>query len=550
MLPIGFLSAIALSANSFAAIPVNLAHQQFTSPAASITASALLNQAGLKEINRSSDQNRTLHVRVQQTYLGYSVWGADAVIHIPQGDKAGKNISDVIATVQANKGSMNGTIYQNIQHDLPSAPTDASQAAVNAAIGLFQGNTGVKTAPQQIQSQLIVYLDKNNKAHWAYHISFYVQEDASHELPSKPNYILDAMTFVPYAQWDNLQTVDNVKAGGFGGNPKSGKYIYDGSSGNLPAFPIQRNSVISSCYMQNDDVTVYSKRWFIKMGENFSCLNTDAQHGNIYWDADQDASNGGYSPANDAMFDGLVIKHMYQDWYGIPVLKQDNKPMMLTMVVHAHMQNAYWDGQEMVFGDGGSVLYPLTSIGVGAHEISHGFTEQHSKLEYQNQSGGLNESFSDMAAQAGEFYAFGHNSWVIGSEIFKGDGAIRYMDQPSKDCQAGKAPGQGCSIDNMDEYVALSTYADTLPENERQSFIVHTASGVFNHAFYLLANSAGWNVRKAFDVMVQANSHYWTSTTDFDGAACGVLSAAKDLNYDQVAIKSVFKAVDVDISQC
>src|SRR5690606_23439834 len=132
--------------------------------------------------------------------------------------------------------------------------------------------------------------------------------------------------------------------------------------------------------------------------------------------------NDGYSPMNDAMFAGLVIKRMYREWYNLPALVENGKPMMLTMVVHNPIDNAYWDGQKMTFGDGVYTFYPLTSLGVRAHEVSHGFTEKNSNLAYYGQSGGMNDSFSDKAAQAAEYYAYGKNSWEIGPEIFKKKG--------------------------------------------------------------------------------------------------------------------------------
>ncbi|WP_171523426.1 M4 family metallopeptidase, partial [Acinetobacter baumannii] len=68
-----------------------------------------------------------------------------------------------------------------------------------------------------------------------------------------------------------------------------------------------------------------------------------------------------------------------------------------------------------------------------------------------------------------------------------GSGALRYMDQPSRD---------GRSIDNASQYY--------------NGIDVHHSSGVYNRAFYLLANSPGWDTRKAFEVFVDANRYYWT----------------------------------------
>jgi pseudolysin len=240
---------------------------------------------------------------------------------------------------------------------------------------------------------------------------------------------------------------------------------------------------------------------------------------------------------NDALFGGEVIKNMYFKWYGVPVLTKGGKPMQLKMVVHARMDNAYWDGSKMTFGDGISTFYPLTSLGVAAHEISHGFTEQHSGLAYYAESGGMNEAYSDMAAQAAEFYAYnGKNSWQIGPEIFKqADRALRYLDQPSKDCN-GKKPGNWCSIDDASQYYS--------------GLDVHFSSGVFNRAFYLMGTAEGWDAKRAFDVMVLANQNYWTKTSTFQQGACGVINAAKDLEYDVAVVKAAFEGVKVDTSSC
>lgn len=230
---------------------------------------------------------------------------------------------------------------------------------------------------------------------------------------------------------------------------------------------------------------------------------------------------------------------MYRNWYHVPVLVNEDgiTPMVLKMYVHTAEQgdNAYWDVKKgaAFFGDGKDFCYPLTSLGVIAHEASHGFTQQHSDLNYEGQSGGLNESFSDMAAQAAEAYAYnGANSWQIGGEILKErNKSMRYMKQPSKNCR-GKVPGNECSIDDASQYVD-----DMDP---------HHSSGVYNQFFYLLSTSAGWTTETAFGVMVEANHHYWTSTATYNSAACGVLQAAADLQMDPAAIKAAFAQVKVD----
>jgi pseudolysin/vibriolysin len=183
----------------------------------------------------------------------------------------------------------------------------------------------------------------------------------------------------------------------------------------------------------------------------------------------------------------------------------------------------------MVFGDGDQYFYPFVVLDVTGHEISHGFTEQHSGLEYTGQSGGMNEAFSDMAGEAVEYFDRGSNDFMVGADMVKpatvpllGMAAMRDMCTPSND---------GASIDSARDY------SDALD--------VHYSSGVYNRAFCLLARTSGWNTRKAFEVFHDANALYWGPQETFDGGACGVEQAAADRGYVQADVAAAFNAVDV-----
>lgn len=536
---LGILSiSLGCMSSAFAAKPVDLSHQS-VSVLKSFVVPA---QSGVKQLSSSVDFNQTEHVRIVQTYAGYPVWGADAVVHAPHGHK------DSITKIMAGNNSavtMNGTMYQDLNQDLHNSPafifsSEQANKALQKLIQSYEKKTVGKVDIKDSKSNLIVFVDKNKKAHWAYLVEFYA--NAGKPTVAKPIAIIDAMTLEVYQQWNNLQTIEDAAGGGFGGNEKEGKFTYDGMKGNLPKLTITREPTNNMCYLQSKDVIVKDVRKNYDVYQ-FGCETPNAEHDNTFWNGDIDAVNGGYSPADDAMFAGMVIKNMYQEWYGeSPLIEKDGNPMTLSMCVHMeNYDNAYWDGRQMTFGDGESMFYPLVSIGVAAHEISHGFTEQHSHLTYWAQSGGMNEAFSDIAAQAAEYYAYGHNSWQIGPEIFKApDEALRYMDQPSKDCKGGE-PGNWCSIDNASQY--------------NDGIDVHYSSGVYNRLFYLLGTTKGWNTKMAFNVMVQANQNYWTADSTFAAGACGLLKATEDYHkidhrYNLDAVKNAIAGVGIDISSC
>ncbi|OCH97103.1 zinc protease [Legionella jamestowniensis] len=531
--PIVASLALTMASSVKAADPVSLQTESFkqlqqqfhiTLPGVSKPASAITIN-NLQFLKQNTDKNHITHIRLQQEYAGFPVIGGYAIVHT---SSTAKGLSQTQKDV-----SMNGKIYRGLQEELGQPSADFvknGQVALEKFKATYQDKevSAEKVTP-------VIYIDSNNQAHWAYKVSIFVRH--TDKIPERPTAIIDASSKKPFIQWNDIKTRRvPAKGMGFGGNQKVGMVAYGKE---LPLLDITRERIGATCYMENEDVKVVDMEHEYHSPNKpmkFRCKKS-VDNTLTFWtgrDGDgYDRDNGAYSPTNDALYAGYVIKHMYSDWYGVPALtKADGSPKQLVMRVHygEGYENAYWDGEQMTFGDGESMLYPLVSLGVGGHEISHGFTEQHSNLEYYGQSGGMNEAFSDMAAQAAEFYSTGKSSWQIGAEIMKEDSgwdALRYMDRPSRD---------GSSIDTADEY--------------NSGLDVHYSSGVYNHLFYILANKPGWDTRKAFDVMVKANMDYWTPYSTFDEGGCGVLSAAKDLNYSLDDVKASLEEVAVKYDFC
>lgn len=109
----------------------------------------------------------------------------------------------------------------------------------------------------------------------------------------------------------------------------------------------------------------------------------------------------------------------------------DNGHKLISFVHYdVNFVNAFWNGQFMTYGDGnGSNITPLTALDIVAHEITHGLTSHTANLIYQNESGALNEGFSDIFAAAVEKWARPNNyNWDIGEDIGV---VIRSMDNPN-----------------------------------------------------------------------------------------------------------------------
>jgi pseudolysin len=519
--PVNAAQPVLLEKTSFAKI-----QQKFQLTTPGLMKSAMVATNSLRFVKQHTDAKQMNHLRMQQHYAGFPVFGGYAIFH-------SKKKSQLVAANGANI-EMNGRVYEGLQAELGEP---APAFVTNGAKALNQFTAAYVTQRvSEPQVTPMVFIDEQNQAHWAYKVSIFVRYDD--KIPERPTAIIDARTNQPLIQWNDVKTAAKPAKGvGFGGNNKVGEYQFGNE---LPLLEISRNDNTEQCFMENTDVKVVDMmhQYATKnKAMEFACPTNQGEAAGIYYtgySADgYDKENGAASPTNDALYAGYVIKHMYHEWYGVEALtKSDGKPMKLVMRVHYGQgyENAYWDGKQMTFGDGESMMYPLVSLGIGSHEVSHGFTEQHSGLEYFGQSGGMNEAFSDMAAQAAEFYSVNKVNWHIGSEIMKEDSgydALRYMDKPSRD---------GSSIDSADEYYG--------------GIDVHYSSGVYNHLFYLLATQPEWNVRKAFDVMVKANMDYWTPYSTFEEGGCGLMHAAKDLGYALDDVKKSLSDVAISLQSC
>ena len=202
--------------------------------------------------------------------------------------------------------------------------------------------------------------------------------------------------------------------------------------------------------------------------------------------------------ATDEAYDGSGATYdLYNDVYARNSI--DGNGLRLDSTVHYQKgyDNAFWNGQQMVYGDGDEDLPPAQrlfnrftiSLDVIGHELTHGVTQYEAKLVYSNQPGALNESMSDVFGSLVKQRQLGQTvaqaDWLIGQGLFtakvKG-AALRSMKAPGTaydDPVLGKDPQPG----HMRDYV--TTFSDNGG--------VHINSGIPNHAFYLVAMEIGGN---------------------------------------------------------
>ncbi|MFI1991735.1 M4 family metallopeptidase [Actinoplanes sp. NPDC020271] len=234
----------------------------------------------------------------------------------------------------------------------------------------------------------------------------------------------------------------------------------------------------------------------------------------------------------------------------------DDRGMRLQGYVHrgTHYNNAFWDGQQMVFGDGdGQVFSGLTgSLVVIGHELAHGVTEHTAGLEYRNQSGALNESLSDVAGSMIKQWSLKQTAdqadWLIGSEIFTPSidaDALRSMKAPGTAFD-NKLFGKDPQPAHMDHFVELPDTEDG------DNGGVHVNSGIPNKAFYLVATGIGGNSWEAPGHIWYESMRASTPTTDFQGFADTTFAKAAELfgagSSQQQAVKEAWAQVGISIT--
>ena len=460
------------------------------------------------------DKRGFSHTRYRQAYRGIPIWGEEIIINR---DQSGKAIY------------VNGRLFKNLTvSQLDTMPFISANSALNTM------KTRVKNRPnsnsplifRNESSELVIYLDAG-KPKLSYAVSFFADSYTGGQ-PTRPTFLVNAHDGSVLFEYEGLTHVEMATASGPGGNQKTGEYNFGSDFGKLNV-----EWDLNDCTMNTINVKTVNLN-HANTGSTpfqFTCDgNLEDSYENTY-----QAINDAYSPLNDAHYFGGVVFAMYNDWLGVSPLvipgSDPADPMQLMLRVHysTDYENAFWDGSSMTFGDGYETFYPLVSLDVMAHEVSHGFTEQHSGLIYSGQSGGINESFSDIAGEAAEFYMKGAEvgaDFKVGADIIKAvNGALRYMEDPTRD---------GSSIKHAANYY--------------NGMNVHYSSGVYNHAFYLLANTPGWNVKKAFILFAKANQEYWSASDSFDNAYDGLIDAAESLNYSADKLAGVADITDIEVA--
>ena len=424
--------------------------------------------------------DKRTHVRLQQTYKGVPIWGADLVVHAAEGKFRG----------------LNGTLAVHLP-GIDTSPAIDADSAMQIGKQLYMGQSkdtqvsGLSFAREK--TDLVIFPRSGRDAALAWHVVFFTELQGG-IAPGLWNYFVDARSGEVLQSFNAIHTLE--QASGPGGNPKVARTWTDA----LDVEPQGADYIMQTARLVTVDMQNGTSGGVVVTGP---------------------LDNIGDAPINDAHGFAEVVVNMLSDWYGHNSI--DDNGFVIRSRVHysTNYENAFWDGEQMTYGDGASFFYPLSGdVDVVAHEVHHGYTSFHSDLIYSGESGGMNESFSDIAGTVAEHFIEGDDAdWDLGTDIFQEEGAaLRYMCDPTAD---------GVSIDHYSDYAGQD---------------VHYTSGIGNKAFCLAARrfSSGGGTdteattegtRRVGEAFWEANASYWTSGSTYPESCQGTMDAAAALGF-------------------
>ena len=520
---------------------------------------------GFKVMAQHPGVQGTHVVRAAHLYKGLRIFGSESVVVL---DGRGQIVSESASRRRLHLGRGAANRMRGATAGFNVTSTIARRAAINAALREMPEGVANITAPT---AELLIYpMMRDERAPGAegkldaelnavdlvetverYELAWLVRlRMRSGEQPLYYDVVVSARNGHIIDRWNMLQTVEGV-----------GKSQYNG---HVPVSTTLANNVYQMLDPERGKGGAFGAMAITNANHGTSAGRVYSNTVNTWGDGKQFVEGGsttgpnGQTAAVNAMWGLRNTYDMHKNVLGWLALDGQDTATHIAVHVNRGYDNAYHsDTCRCMFIGDGTFFTNLASIDVVGHEMGHGITAATSDLVYSGESGGLNESSSDIAGEVVEAYARGGgkgevipetgNDWLLGSEISRTGTPLRFMIKPSKD---------GNSHD------AWSTSLRRLD--------VHYSSGPNNRMFYFLAKGSnadngndawsrflvkqplamtGIGIDKAFRIWFRANTTKFTSSTNYADARTRMIEAATELygagGSEAIAVQRAYAAINV-----
>ncbi len=509
-------------------------------------------------LNQHKDQRGEVHTRVQQTYKGLPVWGGQAIHHRDAQGRE-KTLTDAlhrdihVATTPSISVSEALAIVH--EHLAPKGaythqPTAELVVVPETATVVRPGRGGREINAEDVTRQVLRHT-----------LAYHVHADLHNgDLETRSqDYLVNANTGAIMENWNSLRTAAAVGTG------------HSQWYGNVT---LNTNSTASG-YELRDMTRGAGGQFGNNVTTNLS--NGTSGNGTVFTDADNvwgdglqyNGTAGTGANAQTAAVDahrGLQATwDFYKNVFSRNGIDNTGKATYSRMHYSTQYDNAFWDDTCfcMTYGDGatgGSV--GEADLDTAGHEMTHGVCAATANLNYSGESGGLNESNSDIFGTCVEFYTLGAGG--AGSVVPDNPGsgavtanytmfenswghpgtALRYMYKPSLD---------GSSKDAWSSTLgSLDVHYSSGPNNRMFYFLARGSSSDSTSDFYssyLPAGMSGIGNDHAARIWYRALTVYLTASSNYAAARTAAISAAKDLygagSPEEQAVWNAYAAINV-----
>ncbi|KAA0956376.1 peptidase M4 family protein [Planococcus sp. ANT_H30] len=471
--------------------------------------------SSFKTLSEEKDELGFTNLKLQQKFKGVPVFGSEINAHVDQ-DGVLTSISGNLAPELFDKKSLK-----------KGATLKADTALKNAKADLAKKIGNSPELESEATPELVVYA-KDGQASFAYRIEF----EFLYPEPGNYQYFVDAKTGQIVESYNQIHAA----------KPSSGGPGITGSNTMGSGKGVLRDAkTFNTLTNSNGSYLVDGTRGNGIL--TYDAKNRTQTPGTLWLDSDN---------IYNAVYDGAAVDaHAYagntydyfKNVHGRNSYDGNGAQVISTVHYGRSYNNAFWSGSQMVYGDGdGNTFIPLSgALDVVAHELTHAVTNTTADLIYQNESGAINESMSDIFGTLVEYHFNNNPDWQVGEDIYTpnvaGD-ALRSLKDPTLS-------------GDPDHY--SKRYTGTGDNGG-----VHINSGISNKAAYLLANGGthygvtvtGIGNNKSGAIYYRTLTQYLTPNSNYSHYRAATIQAATDLygasSTEVTSVKAAFTAVGVN----
>jgi len=452
----------------------------------------------------TDDQGKT-HVKAQQYFRGIKIDGAEFYLHIgPQSDVFTGRIYKVLQSIDLTPAISESIAIENVNSHIKTKTVLRNLSPEEKKL-LKYDSPEIELSIYNNTLTYSVTIRPNLVEVWKY----YVDANSGHIIHSFNNTNSDGPFTATGLDLNGVsRTLNTYLEGGAYKLIDAAESMYNASTNEGMIVTLNANNTSTVNLSYSEITSANNNTWNIpaSVSAHYNAMTTFKYFKNTF---NRNSINGK---------GGNIISL-------INVTNEDGTPM----------DNAFWNGQAAFFGNGDVAFKSLAgALDVTAHEMGHGIISNSANLEYQSQSGAINESFADVFGSMVD-----RDDWNIGEDItktsFSPSGSLRNMSNPHN---------MGSSIN--DSYWQ-PMHVSEMYKGDGDNGGVHINSGICNYAFYLFATAI--TKAKAEQVFFKALTNYLTSKSQFIDLRLAVVQSAKDLYGDGspevTAAKSAFDAVGI-----